>query len=260
VHKARRIVAGAGALMFAAALTLVSLRIGPWAKTHPENVLHWIIGLTLGAIICFAFWVLTTDEGLRHRKRSKSPLEIIFDPTNPARRFWSMESYFDDYHKLTGTYWEHRVEIKNAAPLTLRNVAVTVEHIGQLPAKPERAHFTRSKTDSCDINPGCSELVLVNRWPVPKQQVGMPSAESAWVYGPIKVIASADNTMPAEKTYDFNYETDQMLFERKETVKREYHFGKDARERFERTMTALFRAPKKQLPKKSVSEKKEGVK
>jgi hypothetical protein len=44
----------------------------------------------------------------------------------------------------------------------------------------------------------------------------MLAAESAWAYGPIKVIASANDTLPAEKTYDFNYETDQMLFERRD--------------------------------------------
>jgi len=32
--------------------------------------------------------------------------------------------------------------------------------------------------------------------------------------------------------------------------------GKEARERFERTMAALFRAPKKPRPKKSISEEK----
>ena len=149
-----------------------------------------------------------------HPQPEESPLEIIFEPLNPARRFWSRESHVDDYKRLIGIFWEHRVEIRNNSFLTLRNVAVTVERVGQMPVKPQRAPFTRTNTDSCDINPGCSELVLVNRWPEPKRQEGMLASESALAYGPIKVIASADNTLAAETVYDFDYQTDQMLFER----------------------------------------------
>jgi hypothetical protein len=144
----------------------------------------------------------------------QSPLEIIFEPLNPARRFWSRESHFDDYKRLIGTFWEHRVEIRNNSLATLRNVAVTLERTGTVPVKPQRAFFIRAKTESCDINPGCSELVLVNRWPIHKPQVGSLAGPSAWGYGPIKVIASADDTVPTETVFDFNYETDQMLFER----------------------------------------------
>jgi len=68
--------------------------------------------------------------------------------------------------------------------------------------------------ESCDINPGCGELVLVNRWPHPRVQIGMLAGDSAWGYGPIKVIASANDTLPSGTIFDFNYETDQMFFGR----------------------------------------------
>jgi hypothetical protein len=42
----------------------------------------------------------------------------------------------------------------------------------------------------------------------------MLAGPSAWGYGPIRVVASADNTIPAQTIFDFNYEKEQMLFER----------------------------------------------
>jgi hypothetical protein len=142
-----------------------------------------------------------------------SPLEIIFEPLNPARKFWSLEAKIDFYHRVSGPYWEYRMEIKNDSDKTLRNVAVTVEHIGASPVKPRRADFVRLNTETCDLQPACSELVAVIRWPHPKVQVGMFAGESAWGYGPIRVIASADDVQPTERRFAFNYETDQMLFD-----------------------------------------------
>jgi hypothetical protein len=185
-------------------------------KPHP----HALVALLVFGILCIAVPVAGTGWARLSAKRTSqvdlSPLEIIFEPLNPARRVWSLESHVDDYKRLIGNFWEHRLEIKNNSSLTLRNVSVTVERTGPMPIKPQRAIFIRTNTESCDINPCCSELVLVNRWPQPKRQAGMLAAESAWAYGPIKVIASANDTLPAEKTYDFNYETDQMLFERRD--------------------------------------------
>lgn len=186
-------------------------------KPHP----YMFVALLCLGCLCIVVPLINSSRSWLSAKRNphaeQSPLEIIFEPLNPARRFWSLESHLDDYKRLIGTFWEHRLEIKNNSNVTLRNVVVTVEHTGPLPIKPQRAIFTRTKADSCDINPQCSELVLVNRWPQPKRQAGMLSSESAWAYGPIKVVASADDTLPAEKIYDFNYETDQMLFEQRDS-------------------------------------------
>src|ERR1017187_10515473 len=66
---------------------------------------------------------------------TESPLAIIFDSTNPARRFWSMESVAND----TGgraPFWEYRVEVKNNSMKTLRNASVTTERLGSMPARP----------------------------------------------------------------------------------------------------------------------------
>jgi hypothetical protein len=150
-------------------------------------------------------------EFARHQA---SPLQIIFDPTNPARRFWSLEAAKDkDGSPGPGSYWEHRVEVRNNSQRTLRNVSVTTEHLGQLPMRPADQMFDKTQTTSCDLKPGCSELVPVVRWPNPKVQAGMLADRSAVEYGPIKVTASADDTVPCVRTFKFDYQTEQMLFD-----------------------------------------------
>ncbi len=169
-----------------------------------------ILMIVIPLIHTFIVWLKRRNAA----SKVESPLEIIFEPLNPAQRFWSLESHVDDYKRLIGNFWEHRVEIRNNSSVTLRNVVVTVERTGIMPVRPQRALFVRTKSDSCSINPGCNELVLVNRWSHPKSQVGNLAGDSAWGYGPIEVIASADDVHPTKVIFDFNYETEQMLFER----------------------------------------------
>jgi hypothetical protein len=153
----------------------------------------------------------TISEFERHEA---SPLQIIFDPINTARRFWSLEPAKDkDGSPKPGSYWEHRIEIRNNSQRTLRNVSVTTEHLGQLPVRPADQIFDKIKKTSCDLKPGCSELVPVVRWPNPKIQAGMLADRSALEYGPIKVTASADDTAPCVRTFKFDYQTEQMLFD-----------------------------------------------
>jgi hypothetical protein len=50
-----------------------------------------------------------------------SPLEIIFDPSNPARRFWSMESLRNEKGEvLPGSVWQYKIEIRNNSSKTLK--------------------------------------------------------------------------------------------------------------------------------------------
>jgi hypothetical protein len=125
-----------------------------------------------------------------------------------------MEKAYNADGKPSGVFWEHRVEIRNNSERTLRNVSATIEHIGQLPVRPYDSVFDKIKKTSCDLKPGCSELVPVMRWPNPKQQAGMPCGPSAWIYGPVKITASADDTPPSVRIFQFNYETEQMLFDK----------------------------------------------
>ena len=126
-----------------------------------------------------------------HETEDESPLEIIFDSTNPARRFWSKESPRDGSGAAKyGTFWEYRVEIKNKSTKTIRNVSVTTEHTGQMPVRPMDQIFDKIKKTSCDLKPYCSELVPVIGWPIPKIQAGMlSSGRSAR-----RIRASKDNS------------------------------------------------------------------
>jgi hypothetical protein len=147
-------------------------------------------------------------------KLAPSPLEIIFDTSNPAKRFWSMESPKDESGlPKPGVFWEYRVEVKNNSQRTIRNVSVTIEHLGQCPLRPRDQIFDKINKISCDLKPGCSELVPVVRWPIPKIQAGMLAGLSALEYGPIKIIASGDDSKPSVRTFNFDYQTEQMLFD-----------------------------------------------
>jgi hypothetical protein len=146
-----------------------------------------------------------------------SPLEIVFDTANPARKFWSVEPIFDASGKrLPGGVWEYRVEIKNRSSKTLRNVSVASEHVGQMPIRPMDLVFDKTKAKVCDIKPGHSELVSVLRWPIPIRQVGMLAGPTAAEYGPIKLTATADDSLPTTREFDFDYQLEPMLRDRGE--------------------------------------------
>ena len=187
-----------------------------WGSVH--GVYLWIVSL-----LAFGVFLATFEIVVRKNRQvqvttqtleGSSPLEIVFDPANPHNRFWSRESPKDEHGlPMPGVFWEHRVEIRNNSMKTLRNVSVTTERIGLMPQRPYDNPLDKNKTTSCDLKPGCSELVPVIRWPIPKAQAGMLAGPSAWGYGPIKLIASADDVAPSVRIFQFNFETDQMLFD-----------------------------------------------
>ena len=73
MHIARQIVAGAGALMGSALITLLSMTQTQWVKEHPTSAQRLGFALLVGAIICFVFWITT-----RERPRSESKNEGNF--------------------------------------------------------------------------------------------------------------------------------------------------------------------------------------
>jgi len=172
------------------------------------------------AIIVISYWAIFRLHKLSAQKGSdnetkESPLEIIFDQSNPARRFWSMESMKSE----TGTvipYWEYRADIKNKSDKTIRNVSVTTEHIGLVPQRPADQVFDKIRKTTCDIKPRCSELVPVLRWPIPGNLPGTLAGSSALEYGPIKITASADDVLPTVRIFQFDYQEEPMLFNEKE--------------------------------------------
>jgi hypothetical protein len=55
-------VAGAGALMACALITLVSMMQSQWVKDHPAGAEKLGIALLIGAIACFIFWTVTSEK------------------------------------------------------------------------------------------------------------------------------------------------------------------------------------------------------
>lgn len=145
-------------------------------------------------------------------KEHKEPeLEIIFDPTNPGRKFWSIEQMRDEKGKPTGSFWEYRALIKNNSSRTLRNVKAVVEAIGPMPTRPEPSHFDINKQNLIDLNPQEEALALIRRWFNPPIVVGMVCGVDA--YGPIKMTVSADDVPPTIKLFHFDPMQTPMIFE-----------------------------------------------
>lgn len=80
---------------------------------------------------------------------AKPPLEIVFDPANPGRRFWSLERR-EHPSRPDGIehYHECRIEVRNASPKTIRNVRVVKEHTGMMPLRPVTMPFDLTRRNS----------------------------------------------------------------------------------------------------------------
>jgi hypothetical protein len=145
-------------------------------------------------------------------KPEKSPLRIIFDHANPNNRFWSLESPRDESGKqLPGSFLEYRALVRNDSLKTVRNVKVTVESIGALPRRAELSRFDLNKEARIDLTPGEEVLVIIWRWFSATRVVGTVLGEG--VYGPLKVIASADDVLPFEKLFQVDIQKTPMVWE-----------------------------------------------
>ena len=167
----------------------------------------WIPLVALVALLILAavnlFYVLREHRLARGMSAPAAALEIHFDPSNPAKRFWSFESPRDkDGNQLPGIFHEYRVAIVNPTAHTVRNVGVTVESLGLSGLRPFDAWFDKDRSARWDIHPGCLELVPVLRWPHPARQPGMLAESSSLIgYGPLLVTASADDVAPATRQF-----------------------------------------------------------
>jgi hypothetical protein len=113
-----------------------------------------------------------------------SPLEIIFDPTNPSKKFWSIEQMRDENGKqIAGSFWEYRAAIKNKSARTVKNVKVTVEAIGIMPTRPIHSNFDINKKTFIDLTPNEETLAIIRTWFNPPLVQGMAIGEG--IYGPL---------------------------------------------------------------------------
>ena len=187
----------------------------------------WIPLAALVALLILAavnlFYVIREHRQGRSMTPPAAALQIHFDSSNPAKRFWSSESPRDkDGNQLPGIFHEYRVAIFNPTARTVRNVGVTVESLGLSGLRPYDAWFDKDRSARRDINPGCFELVPVLRWPHPKRQPGMLAEPSSLIgYGPLLVTASADDVAPATRQFWFSPEREPMLFDSLDTKEEE---------------------------------------
>jgi hypothetical protein len=148
----------------------------------------------------------------RIRQLKGSPFEIIFDSTNFHRKFWSIEPMRDaDGKQIAGSYWEYRAIVKNKSTTKLENVKIIIEAIGAMPTRPEISHFDINKKPLIDLTPNEETLVVIRCWPNPPIFAGMASGED--MYGPIKMVATADNALPFTRIFHFDPEKNPMIYE-----------------------------------------------
>ncbi|MCJ2085042.1 hypothetical protein MKK88_03405 [Methylobacterium sp. E-005] len=183
------------------------------------SIVGWLFIASLLIALAEAAWIVAGWQGWRRAKDvGASPvLEIRFDPTNPARRFWSLEAPRDrEGTRHPGVVHEYRVDIHNPTMRTIRNVSVTLEHAGDMGSRPADAFLDKTWTQVCDLKPGCFELVTILRWPYPKIQPGMLAGRSALCYGPLMVTASGDDIPPTRRIFWFDYQREPMIFDKLE--------------------------------------------
>lgn len=165
--------------------------------------------IPIGVIVAYllmqiAHLVLTFVE--RWEERRKSPLEIIFDLTNPLDHFWSQGSVFNEDKTKAMIFMEYRIMILNTSSKTIRNVRVTRRHDGMMPILPQEGTLKLDGSTVRDLQPKCYDLV-------PVCYVGKPQAGDAWgdtatqLHSPITIIASGDDISPAEHRFSYHPDT-----------------------------------------------------
>jgi hypothetical protein len=177
----------------------------------------WTIGILAVVLIWTfeaSFRCAAKDKERLDTYEAESPIEIRFDPKNPRRRFWSIESAMKPDGSVSYNYIEYRTELKNTSGFTVRDVQVICEPTGSLASRPGPGIFDLTKETVTMLHPGETKLVSVLRWPFPPVQAGMlagPSAREG--YGGLRITVNATNTPARIHEFDFDYMREPMLSE-----------------------------------------------
>ncbi len=144
------------------------------------------------------------DDDLQESIPKADAFEIIFDPENPGRQFWSLrtiEGFSSQTHGI-----EYRVKIRNTTKRTLYQVKATTETLGPLGAqKPQTSLiFDRTGQDTFTLDPGATVFVKLFFTPLPLIQPGTLMGSSTAAYGPLRVTVSALDTGAVERVFQFN--------------------------------------------------------
>jgi hypothetical protein len=198
---------------------------------RPANESRWKLislipnwQLSIWAIITLALmlaWVYEASYRASAKVKARlsiyeapSPIEIIFDTNNRQRRFWSIEAVMKEDNTVSHSYYRYAVAIRNTGGRTLRDVQVVSELTGELRHSPSAGQFEMTKTQKTDLHPGDERLVTVFNWPYPAIQPGMLAGASVkWGYGQVRVSVSATDIRVVERSFDFDYTREPMLFD-----------------------------------------------
>lgn len=161
-----------------------------------------------------AFRVHEQDRERLITNKISSPLEVIFDPSNPRQRFWSIARKPSADASTTYSYYRYSVLLRNRGMHTLRDVKVIAELTGKLRNSPSFGTFEISNDSKTDLHPGEERFVEVFHWPYPAIQAGMLAGNSAkWGYGDLKVSVSATDTPVLISHFHVDYTQEPMLYE-----------------------------------------------
>jgi hypothetical protein len=196
--------------------TILSLALPHFFPALSSTALN-LMGVT-GVALLVGSIVSLLLPNILSRSSKGSPLEIIFDRNNPDGKFWSIEIAVDESNNGPQVrYWEYRAGIKNTSQRTVRNVSVTTEWIRKAKGLPHQEavnqEFKRFRTTTCDLKPGCQEMVTIHRWWYPARQPGNFAGESVLAYGTLAVTGSADDVLPTVRHFKFNPELEPMIFD-----------------------------------------------
>jgi hypothetical protein len=152
-------------------------------------------------------------EGIYKAWPRKSPIEIIFEPTNPGGKYWAPTN-IDNGKGVPVPIWEYRALIRNTHDKTIKGVRATVETLGTRPMKQEFALFQINQEQAIDLHPLDEKFIVVLRWWYPARQAGLPYGESFYeLTGDLKIVVNAEDTLPAIRTFRFDYDKEPMLFD-----------------------------------------------
>lgn len=141
------------------------------------------------------------DKILQKPIPERDAFEIIFDPKNPGRQFWShrtIENFSSQTHGI-----EYRVKIRNKTQKTLREVKATTETLGPMGSTPVSLIFDQTGKDTFALDPGASTFVKLFFTTLPLTQPGTLMGSSTAAYGPIRVTVSALDTAAVERVFQF---------------------------------------------------------
>lgn len=143
--------------------------------------------------------------------------EIIFDPKNPGRQFWSYRTIENLSSGTSGI--EYRVKIRNKTRKTLHEVKAAIENLGPMGSTPVGLAFDQTGEGRFTLDPGSSAFVKLFFTSLPLTQPGTLMGSSTAAYGPLRVTVSALDTPAVEKIFrfnslrmDFNAEKESLIY------------------------------------------------